>query len=278
MRLSDRESRAQAFARTYRGDHDGWERIEEYQRVLEWRGENPNRGSSAAASALEIPRERIRPWFDGSKPDPVHAVETAETHSWLDARPGDRVFEALSVLHTWVYAGGSIDQESYVPTFAVGDADPRDLAVTALRTVGLDTSLERASESGRATEVRPAGDGRSHLGRYLHGVLGAPIGSKNERSDITVPSWLREAGASTRLRWVRVYVTLRGTPIDENQHGYALQLKEERSHDFRQTFGDLLATLAPADSVMVGQRAVLLRPSAAREFDVVPTLPQDDIR
>jgi hypothetical protein len=134
------------------------------------------------------------------------------------------------------------------------------------------------SEPGRATEIRPAGDGRAHLGRYLHGVLGAPIGPKNERAGIELPEWLREAGASTRLRWARVYVTLRGTAIDEDQHGYALQLKEERSQRFRQAFGDLLATLAPADSVMVGQRAVLLRPSAAREFDVVPTLPKDDIR
>jgi hypothetical protein len=192
--------------------------------------------------------------------------------------PGERCFEALSVLHAWVYAGGSIEQRSYAPTFAVGDGDPRDLAVEVLRAVGLEGSVKRNDVANRATEVRPTGDGGTHLGRFLHGVLGAPIGSKNERSDITVPSWLREAGASTRLRWVRVYVTLRGTPIDENQHGYALQLKEERSHDFRQTFGDLLATLAPADSVMVGQRAVLLRPSAAREFDVVPTLPKDDIR
>lgn len=81
-------------------------------------------------------------------------------------------------------------------------------------------------------------------------------------------------GASTRLRWARVYVTLRGTPIDEDRHGYALQLNEARSPAFRQAFGNLLAGLAPVDGVTVGERGVLLRPAAAREFDVVPTLPE----
>lgn len=98
MDLSDRTYRAQALARTYGGDRDGWERLTEYQRVLEWRGTHPQKGSQAAASALDLPRGRIRPWFDGAKPDPVHAVDTAEANGWLDAQPSDRVFEALSVL------------------------------------------------------------------------------------------------------------------------------------------------------------------------------------
>jgi len=273
MDRTDRQARAAALARTYGGERDGWERLREYQRVLEWRGEHPNRGSSAAANALDLPRSRIRPWFDGSKPDPVHAVDTAEQHGWLDSRPGDRVFEALSILHAWVYAGGSVEQRTYAPTFAVGAGDPRDLAVEALRAAGLDATVARADDPGRATEVRPAGDGGSHLGRYLHGVLGAPVGPKNDRATIEIPAWLREASAPTRLRWARVYVTLRGTPIDENRHGYALNVKEVRSRAFRRDLGDLLAKLAPADSVTVGDWAVLLRPSAAREFDVVPSPP-----
>ncbi|MEF8863973.1 MAG: hypothetical protein V5A40_19830, partial [Haloarculaceae archaeon] len=255
-------------------DRDGWERVEEYQRVLEWRGKYPNKGSSAAASALDLPRSRIRPWFEGSKPDPVHAVDTAEQHGWLDARPGDRILEALSVLHAWVYAGGSIEQRHYVPTFAVGSDDPRDLAIEALRAVGLDATVARADEPGRATEVRPAGDGGSHLGRFLHGVLGAPVGPKNERSDIEIPAWLTAVGASTRLRWARVYVVLRSTRIDDTRHGYSRLIKEERSRSFRRAFGELLSGLAPRDSVTVGKRGVLLRPDASREFDVVPSLPE----
>lgn len=275
MDITDRQTRAQALARTYGGERDGWERVEEYQRVLEWQGKHPNRGSSAASSALDLPRSRIRPWFNGSKPDPVHAVDTAEQHGWLDAQPGEYVFEALSVLHAWVYAGGSIARETWVPFFAVGDTDPEDLAVQALHVVGLKDTIRRANDSGRATEVRPSGPGGSHLGRYLHGVLGAPVGPKNERSAIELPQWLADAGSSTRLRWARIYVSLRGTRIDETQHGYALQLTEARSHAFRQALGGLLAELAPVDSVTIGQRGILLRPGAARELAVVPTLPSD---
>jgi hypothetical protein len=274
MDIMDRRARAQALARTYGGDRDGWERVKEYQRVLEWRGEHPNRGSSAAASALDLPRGRIRPWFDGAKPDPVHAVDTAEQHGWLDARPGERTFEALSTLHAWIYAGGSIAQQTYVPIFAVGDEDPRDLAVAALRAVGLDATVERTEDPSRATEVRPAGDGQTQLGRFLHGVLGAPTGAKNERSAIDIPVWLSDAGASTRLRWARVYVVLRGTQIDDTRHGYARLLQEERSEAFRRDIGKLLAGLAPRGSVTVGKRGIFLRPDAAREFDVVPALPE----
>lgn len=273
MDHTDRTDRAEALARTYGGDRDGWERVEEYQQVLEWRGTHPNSGSQAAASALDLPRSRIRPWFNGSKPDPVHAVDTAEQHGWLDARPGERVFEALSVLNAWVFAGGSINQRHYVPAFAVGNGDPRELAVEALRAVGLTATSNRSDEPGRATEIRPSGAGGSHLGRYLYGVLGAPIGPKNEGSDIDVPPWLADVGASTRLRWGRVYVALRGTRINEARHGYALQLTEARTPAFRRALADLLVGLAPADSVTVGEHGIFLRPAAAREFDIVPTLP-----
>lgn len=274
MDLSDRTDRAMALARTYGTDRDGWERVEEYQRVLEWRGDHPNRGSSAAASALDLPRGRIRPWFDGAKPDPVHAVDTAEQHDWLDAQPGDRVFEALSILHAWIYAGGSIDRTNFVPMFAVGPDDPQDLAVEAFRAAGIEAAVARADEPGRPTEVRPAGAGGTHLGRYLHGVFGAPTGRKNERAEITIPSWLVEAGASTRLRWARVYVTLRGVRREGGWYGFTYQINEVRSQPFRRALGALLEAVAPADSVGIGSNAIFLRPAAVRELDVVPSLPE----
>lgn len=74
-------------------------------------------------------------------------------------------------------------------------------------------------------------------------VLGAPVGPKNERSAIELPRWLADVGSSTRLRWARVYVLLRGTRIDETRHGYALQLTETRSRVFRQALSNLLADL-----------------------------------
>lgn len=82
MDITDHETVARALADTYRGGYapDPWERVTEYQRVLEYTAEHPNKGSSAVASALELPRGRIRPWMDGARPDPVCAIQTAEEH------------------------------------------------------------------------------------------------------------------------------------------------------------------------------------------------------
>jgi hypothetical protein len=91
--LLDRTARAAALAQTYGGDRDGRTHVDESQQVQEYAAANPNAGSSAVASALNLPRGRVRPWLDGTGPDPAHAVATAERHDWLDAQPGDRTFE-----------------------------------------------------------------------------------------------------------------------------------------------------------------------------------------
>jgi hypothetical protein len=72
MDITGRQNVSQVLARTYGGDRDGWERVTEYQRVLEYTGKHPDKGSSAVASAVGLPRGRIRPWIDdGARPDPV---------------------------------------------------------------------------------------------------------------------------------------------------------------------------------------------------------------
>lgn len=270
MTLPDRRDRAKALARTYGGDRDPWERVQEYQCVLEYRGEHPNEGSAAIAAALELPRGRIRPWFDGAKPDPVHAIDVAETHGWFDAAPGDPTFGALTVLHAWIFAGGSIRRDGFVPTFVVSDGDPGRVCESAIRQAGLDVREARPEEQGRARELVP-GEGGTALGRFLHGVLGAPVGPKSERADLEFPAWLSAAPTATRLRWARTYVTLRGSEIDVARHGYRLQLAERRSERFRTRVGEFLTGLVD-DGVTVGEHAILLRPGAADVLDRQPSL------
>jgi len=272
--LLDRQANAKALADTYAtiNNRTGWERAQEYQRVLEWRGDHPNAGSQAASSALELSRSRIRPWFDGAKPDPTHAIDTAEKNDWLDMQPGEPTFEAMVVLTAWIFAGGSIDQERYVPLFAVGPTDPQPLLETALTAVGCPPTTSRDDEPGRATELRPNGDGASHLGRFLHAVMGAPVGEKANRTDLTLPNWLDTVGAATWLRFARTYVNLRATPVDE-RHGYTRQLKEERAQPFIESLGDLFQALCPAETVSTGKQIIRLRPAATRELDVIPSLP-----
>jgi hypothetical protein len=77
----------EALARTYSHPSyaDPYEVVEDYRRVAEYRLSHPDAGSTAVARALELPRSRVRPWLDGSAPDPVHAVQDAQRNGWLDA-------------------------------------------------------------------------------------------------------------------------------------------------------------------------------------------------
>jgi hypothetical protein len=180
----------------------------------------------------------------------------------------------LSVLSAWVFAGGSISRETRAPTFVANGDDPTELATDAIQAVGLEATITRAETTDRATEIRP-GEGASHLGRLLHAVFEAPTGQKNEAGPRGLPAWLDEVGVSTRLRWVRTYVTLRATPTDE-RHGYVCQCREARSQAFTEALGALCKTLAPPETVGIGQSVIRLRAGAARELDVVPMLPETD--
>lgn len=100
--LPDREARERQLARTYTTFGDGWERVEAYRRVMEYQSHNPDDGYWATGKAFDLNPNTIRQWVTSdAKPDPVHAIETAATHGWLDAQPGERVFEALSLLTAW---------------------------------------------------------------------------------------------------------------------------------------------------------------------------------
>lgn len=271
MPLPPRRARAQALARTYGGDRDPWERVEEYQRVLEYRGEHPDKGSSAVASALELPRGRIRPWFDGAKPDPVRGIDAAEERSWLDVDPGDPVFDGLTVLHAWIFAGGSIQRDTYVPAFAVGEADPAHLCRAALEAVGLDVTEAHVESSSRATEFRPS-DAASPFGRFLVGALEAPAGEKAADADITIPEWVTDMPEPARLLWARTYVTLRGTPFPE-VHGYTLQIKEKRPQTYLRSLKTVFDSVVddPA-TVAVGKHVIRLKPAAVDRLDRTPSL------
>jgi hypothetical protein len=136
--LPAREARERQLARTYTTFGDGWERVEQYRRVKAYQLEHPDEGYWATGKALDLNPNRIRQWVkDGAQPDPVHAIETADRHGWLDAQPGDRIFEALSLLVAWTYAGGNITGDTYSLTLAVSAADPGPLARECLTAVGM---------------------------------------------------------------------------------------------------------------------------------------------
>jgi hypothetical protein len=266
------DRREQKLARTYGQDRDGWERVREFRRVREFVDGRPDVGSGVVAARLDLPRSRVRPWVDGeSRPDPVRAVQRAWDLGWLEARPGDPVFEALAVCNAWIFAGGSIAAENYRPTFAVGASDPEEPLLEAIETLGLDYRRYRREVDRRATEIAPTDHGVL-LGRYLAGVLDAPIGPKDDEGGLGLPLWLSTTPTETRRRWARTYVTVRG--YERTDRGGAVQLVERRPDGYRQALSELFADLVdcPESVTLSGERTVYLHPPAADRLHARPML------
>lgn len=71
-----------AVARTYSHPSydDPWNAVEDHRRVIAYVAEHPTRGSQAIATALDLPRGRIRPWLeDGAMPDGRRTITVAGT-------------------------------------------------------------------------------------------------------------------------------------------------------------------------------------------------------
>jgi hypothetical protein len=252
----------QDLAQTYNSQayEDPWDAVEDYQRVLEYTGDHPNKGSSAVASALDLPRGRIRPWMEkDARPDPVRGIETAEENDWLPLMANSDLFPAFNVLVAWVFSGGSIDRR-YVPSFSVDRLGTRHRIIDALDSLGLSYEVVRESEQGRATEVRPS-HGGTVLGRILT-VLGAPQGKKSERAEISLPSYLDSIPPGIREEFVDVYLLNRGQTHDNKD---MLSVRECRSSKFLEELATLFREVSGGD-VSVSEKNVHLSADAARNL------------
>jgi hypothetical protein len=256
--------RVDALARTY--GPEAPTRVQEYRRVQACVAENPGLGSGAISSKLGVPRSRIRAWVDAdAKPDALRAIETAHDHGWFDAGPGSDVFEALVRCHAWIFAGGSIAADTYRPTFCIDGDEPEAQLRADLDTLGLSYRKYRASEREHGTELCPSTDGVV-FGRFLAGVMGAPVGSKNEASPFRIPYWLQRAATSIQRCWIRTYVSVRGVVRDDRND--EVQLCEQRSPEYRKTLRDVLRSVVQTPEAVqcYGDSSVHVSQPAARQL------------
>jgi hypothetical protein len=269
--LPDSDTRERRLAATYTTTSDAtvWELVEQYHHVREYAAEHPQKGSTAVATALELPRSRIRPWLDGSMPDAARAITTAAGKGWLDATPDERVFAGLTVCHAWVTAGGSIAAQTWLPRLVASDGDPERALQAALRAADMQADTQHTASDSRATEYQPSTHG-TVLGRVLGGVFGAPVGEK-AGTDQQLPDWLRDVPTATQQRWLRTYVSLRGTPINE-RHGYTVAcFAERRPAEWFNGLAELVGDVCGEEAATAGTRGLFLRPDAADALAVAPT-------
>ena len=247
-----------ALARTYSSPThaDPWEAVEDYQEYLEVSARNPQSGSSALSSKMEMPRGRIRSWMNGSKPDPARAVAVAEERDWFTDDPHSQTFRGLNRLVAWIFSGGSIN-DLFVPQFAVDDPTSMARVTDALDAVGIDHRLQRENEQGRATEVVPTDHG-SVLGRALV-VMGAPQGQKAEQSNLSLPIYLDDAPERVRREFVDVYLRNRASRQDDR---LAIRFREQRSERYLMGLASLIEGVADAP-VTVSEKNVYLSSEAS---------------
>lgn len=183
------------LVRTYNSHSydDAWDAVEDYQRVLEYTGRHPNKGSSAVASALDLPRGRVHPWMNGSRPAQVRAIQIAEEHDWLPLQTTDELFPTFNRLVAWVYSRGSITEAEYTPTFICHEESERERLADLFETLGVTYTIYREETTAKATEAHLS-EHSTIIGRLLV-LLGAPLGPRTHAT--TLPDYLTSPEPAT---------------------------------------------------------------------------------
>ena len=250
----------QGLARTYDDGHydDAWEIVEQYRRAVSYAFRH-DAGSSATASALDLPRGRLRSWIDSrSAPQPVRAIDTAREHGWLECEFNDESFRGLNILVANVFSGGSIKTLDYAPSFAL--SGPHATVIDGLELAKVDYDL--LERDGRADEARPTTDA-TVLGRVLT-TLGAPVGSKTEQ-ELSLPSYLDEAPGYIRSEFVDAYLENRAIGREGSD---VLTIREERNRDYLESLRELFEDVS-GESVRLGERDIIITADAARSLGPV---------
>jgi len=205
----------EALAQTYSPpiERDGWEQVQLYRQTQRY---PDDWGGARVASAINaddeqpfetISRSNVRAWVEGDgKPDAARAVEFAEKLGWF-ADGWTPATRALAQLVAGIFACGSIDQDGWVPGWAVEEA--RTDIESWLEQVGVGYRWVARENRGQADEIRPA-KYASVLGRALV-AAGAPTGDKTPETVKGLPDWVDDAPPSVRASFAELLVRERAT-------------------------------------------------------------------
>jgi len=252
------------LARTYNTPSydDPWAAVEDYQRVLEYTAAHPDLGSSAVSSRLDLPRSRLRAWMNGSRPDAVHGLQTAEANGWLADHATPQTEQAIVQLAAWVLSGGNlhIGDSPYVSfSLSHDDGHFEALAIAA----GFDYDVVNDATSKRATEARPATDG-AVLARVL-AAIGLPVDSTAKQTATSLPEFVAALDESLLEAFARVYVLNRGATHPDKA---TLTIREQRPASYLR---ELTAVLQSAAGEPVTHSAQAVTVSAAAAHELCPT-------
>lgn len=253
---------AAAFARTYNHPsyEDPYAAIQDYNRVVEAAAKHPNKGSTALSRIVELPRSRIRGWVDeDGMPDAARGLMVAQRHSWVD--PDPETSEALAALAGHLLGGGSITEETYVPSVAAGRQVSLVELEDAFRNVGVRPTRRNEDVESRATEVLPATHG-SVLGRTLV-AWGCPAGGRKSVEDL--PKIVDYAGEPGQIAFIKSYIRHRAVNYRDKA---TTRLHGQQPSAFHQAIANLIEQVT-GETATVGNTAVTVSADAMRALDLV---------
>lgn len=254
---------ARDLAATYNppGYPDPWACVEDYQRALEYTGHHPNKGSSAVSSALDLPRGRVRAWMDGSRPDVVRGIQTAEERGWVADSASRDQRRGLVELAAWVLSGGTLHGGDSPHVYFSLDADQGHFEHVA-NAANVSYREIRRDDPDRPAEARPSEDG-AVVARVLS-AMGVPEGGKSVTSPETFPTFVGDLERELRAAFVGVYILNRGTTSEGKA---TLQIREERSAAYLDGLVNLLRSVT-GERVVRSGKTVTVSADAARQLRV----------
>lgn len=248
------------LARTYDPPNrvDPWDGVELYRESQTY---PDDWGSRKVARRMEVSRGEISRWVDDdSKPDAVHAIDFADQHGWFDEDWTDTTI-ALAELTISIFAFGSIEESTTLPTWARTQRKNESVVEAALETVG--TGYRYVENTNAPDQIRPS-DGSSYLGRALS-VAGAPVGHKNEQTVRKLPDWTDDVPADTRRMFALLLVRGRGFDSDRRTTRF---IKTRRGQQYFYDVSDLIEGVT-GETANVIEEGVSVSADAVRELGLV---------
>jgi hypothetical protein len=240
---------------------DPYDVVIDYRRVQRAAANHPNKGSTALANIVELPRGRIRGWIDDEAdrmPDAVRGINVAHNKGWV--APNDETARALSALAGHILGGGSITTQNFVPNVSEGRRVSVSAIQNAFRSVGVQSGRRHAEDKTRATEVIPT-EHASILGRTLV-AWGCPVGSRSNMT--SVPEILDAVASRGRVAFLEAYILHRAVNYEQKATS---RLQGQQPAGFHQAIAELIQTVT-GEAASYDSRGVTVSAAAMRALEL----------
>jgi len=266
MDITESDAIRARFAETYsREDYaHPLRQFEQYDVVMACR-EETGAGGRKLSDWTDVPYGRVQGWiYDDSAPIGYRSSQWADSLGLFDLDWEGEQFQGLNELVAWVFSGGTVSMDRYVPLFHV-DTPHLDVCTAAVERAGApDYAVESTPGGGDTKSVRIT-DAGSVFGRLLV-ALGAPRGNKHESSQrFGLPCYLGAAPELVRRRFAEIYLLNRaGTAADRN----SMFVHEERPDAYLEGLAGLFRSLTDAEVWRDSGGGIYLSESGLDDIDI----------